>query len=154
MLAGNINQPELVRYIDSRLLLWINQALAIADNHHEGEYPLSDQGVFAVIVNTSTEQQADRQAEAHKYYVDVQILLKGSEKIGYSHLLPNDLKQLETYPDDVQFIDNVENENYIILQENDYAVFYPDEIHRPLCAVTQPSKVRKAIIKIPVTLFN
>lgn len=154
MLSGNTHQPDLVRYIDSRLQVWISQALEVANNHKEGEYPLSDQGVFAVIVNTVTEKQAERRAEAHKYYVDVQILLEGSEKIGYSNMLPDDLKRQEKYPDDVHFIDIVENENFITLHKNDYAIFYPDEIHRPLCAVSQPDTVRKAIIKIPAHLFN
>ena len=34
------------------------------------------------------------------------------------------------------------------LNEGDFVVFYPGEVHKPLCAVGEPAKVRKAVVKM------
>ncbi|STV31034.1 protein YjgK, linked to biofilm formation [Klebsiella pneumoniae] len=36
----------------------------------------------------------------------------------------------------------------MILNEGDFVVFYPGEVHKPLCAVGAPAKVRKAVVKM------
>jgi biofilm protein TabA len=36
----------------------------------------------------------------------------------------------------------------VILSEGDFVVFYPGEVHKPLCAVGAPAKVRKAVVKM------
>ena len=38
----------------------------------------------------------------------------------------------------------------VVMSEGDFVVFYPGEVHKPLCAVGQPAKVRKAVIKLLV----
>ncbi len=39
-------------------------------------------------------------------------------------------------------------EQTVILNEGDFVVFYPGEVHKPLCAVGAPAKVRKAVVKM------
>ncbi|TGD49773.1 YhcH/YjgK/YiaL family protein, partial [Salmonella enterica subsp. enterica serovar Poona] len=34
------------------------------------------------------------------------------------------------------------------LHEGDFVVFYPGEVHKPLCAVGEPARVRKAVVKM------
>jgi biofilm protein TabA len=41
-----------------------------------------------------------------------------------------------------------EQEKTVILNEGDFVVFYPGEVHKPLCAVGAPAKVRKAVVKM------
>jgi biofilm protein TabA len=36
----------------------------------------------------------------------------------------------------------------MILRAGDFVVFYPGEVHKPLCAVGSPAKVRKAVVKM------
>jgi biofilm protein TabA len=35
-----------------------------------------------------------------------------------------------------------------VSNEGDFVVFYPGEVHKPLCAVGAPAKVRKAVVKM------
>ncbi|MGS6541321.1 YhcH/YjgK/YiaL family protein, partial [Enterobacter intestinihominis] len=37
-----------------------------------------------------------------------------------------------------------------VLSEGDFVVFYPGEVHKPLCAVGPPDKVRKVVVKMLV----
>ena len=38
----------------------------------------------------------------------------------------------------------------MVLNEGDFVVFYPGEVHKPLCAVGAPALVRKAVVKMQV----
>ena len=49
---------------------------------------------------------------------------------------------------DIAFLSAGEQEQTVILNEDDFVVFYPGEVHKPLCAVGEPAKVRKAVVKI------
>lgn len=42
----------------------------------------------------------------------------------------------------------------MILNEGDFVVFYPGEVHKPLCAVGAPAKVRKAVVKMLMVLVD
>ena len=41
-----------------------------------------------------------------------------------------------------------EQEKTMFLSAGDFVVFYPGEVHKPLCAVGSPAKVRKAVVKM------
>ncbi|EKA6262458.1 YhcH/YjgK/YiaL family protein, partial [Salmonella enterica] len=93
-------------------------------------------------------------AELHKKYIDVQILLSGYEEIGYSNKIDTRIKELEHLPDDIIFPECVANEQFVTLNPGDFALFYPNQIHRPLCTRGKPAPVKKAIVKIPATAFS
>lgn len=42
----------------------------------------------------------------------------------------------------------------MIMQAGDFVVFYPGEVHKPLCAVGEPANVRKAVVKIDVNTLS
>lgn len=49
---------------------------------------------------------------------------------------------------DIAFLAEGQQEKTVILNEGDFVVFYPGEVHKPLCAVGAPAKVRKAVVKM------
>ncbi|WED24602.1 YhcH/YjgK/YiaL family protein [Vibrio sp. JC009] len=154
MLFGNINQLDLLPYTYTRLRSCIDEAMAIARENEDGNYPLSDSRIFVVLASAQTEPVGQRAAEIHKKYIDVQILLEGEEQLGYSNQLDEETRKIEVLPDDLLFVDEVTHENFVTLTPGDFALFYPNQIHRPLCASGEPGAVRKAIIKIPHELFS
>lgn len=88
--------------------------------------------------------------ESHKKYIDIQIILAGTERINYidtaelSVNIPyNEEKDIIFYK---KFDGNCSN---VILQKGHFAVFYPYEAHMPQLSGTGfPSKVKKAVVKI------
>jgi len=42
----------------------------------------------------------------------------------------------------------------MIMQTGDFVVFYPGEVHKPLCAVGEPAHVRKAVVKMNVSALS
>lgn len=153
MLFGNVNQLNLLPFVNSQLHGFITEALAIANNSDDGKYPLSDERVFVIVASTETELTSERKAEIHNQHADIQILLQGEERLGYSNRLGEVSWNQDDLDNDVLFIDNVADENFVDLKPGDFALFYPDQIHRPQCAITAPGKIKKAVIKIPRELF-
>lgn len=51
---------------------------------------------------------------------------------------------------DIAFLSEGGQEKTVVLNEGDFVVFYPGEVHKPLCAVGAPALVRKAVVKMQV----
>lgn len=154
MLFGNAYNLDLVPYIDPVICSYIREAILIADKEpNDGKYLLSNSDVFVMLSTAKTEPLSNRSAEVHKKFIDVQILLEGTEKLGYSNNLDNEIRNASELDNDILFIDNVENENFVNLSKGDFVLFYPNQVHRPLCSVNAPCLVRKAVLKIPSNLF-
>ncbi len=150
MLFGNVKKLDLVPYISEKFVNWINKAIALSDNNDLGKYMIGDDGVFVMFVDTETEPRALRKSEIHKNYIDIQILLNGEEEFGYSNTISEDALNLLELENDVMFLDDVDNEQFIKLQKGDFVIFYPNQAHRPLCASNgKPVAIKKAILKIP-----
>ncbi|EHC28144.1 Protein yjgK [Salmonella enterica subsp. enterica serovar Gaminara str. A4-567] len=49
---------------------------------------------------------------------------------------------------DIAFLPTSVDEKTVVLNEGDFVVFYPGEVHKPLCAVGEPARVRKAVVKM------
>lgn len=154
MLFGNINKLDYVNYMDRRIHTWIEEAMVIAQQQPLGKYPLSNPDVFVILMEVSTEERNKRRSEIHKKYADVQIMLDGVESLGYSYELDAKTTALTELENDVTFFDHVDNEQFVTINNGDFVIFYPNELHRPLCSVNGDKMVRKAVIKIPRELLD
>lgn len=75
-------------------------------------------------------------------------MLRGIEGMTFS-TLPAGEPQIEWLAEkDIAFLAEGQQEKTVILNEGDFVVFYPGEVHKPLCAVGAPAKVRKAVVKM------
>ncbi|WP_354623092.1 YhcH/YjgK/YiaL family protein [Psychromonas sp. MME2] len=154
MLFGNVQKLSMLSYASNELVALIKEALALVEGKSDGKYPLSAANAFVIVAHGETELREQRRSEIHKAYIDVQVVLQGSEAIGYSYSLDENSAALTSLENDVTFFDDVENEQFVNLYAGDFAIFYPNQLHRPLCAIDKPEKVKKAIIKIPKVLFD
>ena len=48
----------------------------------------------------------------------------------------------------------MEPESNFVLSEGCFAVLTPKDIHRPCCAIEEPSPVLKVVVKVAVELFE
>ena len=51
------------------------------------------------------------------------------------------------------FVDD-EQTSYLALQPGDFAIFWPGELHRPLCTLTTPGPVKKLVVKVHQSLLT
>lgn len=149
MITGNIHH----------LQSWLPQALRQAIEHIKahvteatplGKHDIDGNRLFYLISEDTTEPFADRRAEYHAKYLDIQIVLKGQEGMTFS-TQPAGKPDTDWLADkDIAFLPEGVQEKTVILSEGDFVVFYPGEVHKPLCAVGTPAKVRKAVVKLLV----
>ncbi|MFG0834300.1 YhcH/YjgK/YiaL family protein [Aeromonas bivalvium] len=102
--------------------------------------------LFTLVSEEMTEPARDRRGEFHEQYLDIQLLLRGREWIGVG---PHQYRQegaSHPYPD-LWFVDH-EQTSYLALQPGDFAIFWPGELHRPLCTPGEPGAVRKLVVKV------
>ncbi|MCU5774795.1 YhcH/YjgK/YiaL family protein [Erwiniaceae bacterium BAC15a-03b] len=121
-----------------------------------GKYDiLPDNQMFCILQEMNTEPAADRPAEAHFNYVDIQYLLKGKESIGVARAnAANVITEDYAQERDIVFYQQVVNESMIHLEPGMFAVFFPHDVHRPCCQTHGTSALRKAVIKINLSLFS
>jgi len=127
-----------------------------ADSLPPGKYPIEGDAMFALVQEVDTQPAEERKPEAHQAYADIQCLIQGEERIGVLRR-PADLAPSEDLlaEKDVAFYAfPPERECALILQPGMFAVFFPDDIHRPCCQVSQSAKVKKVVVKIHRSLWT
>lgn len=149
MIIGNIH--HLKSWLPEELRQAIVHFMAnVTDATPEGKYDIDGNRLFYMISENMTEPFADRRAEYHARYLDIQVVLKGQEGMAFS-TLPAGKPDTDWLADkDIAFLPEGAEEKMMVMNEGDFVVFYPGEVHKPLCAVGQPAKVRKAVIKLLV----
>lgn len=92
------------------------------------------------------ETKPTQKLEAHKKYIDIQVVVTGEEYMGYTNI--NNTTVTEEYDTerDVMFlngeVDKVKADN------KTFIVFYPEDAHMPALSINSPKQVKKAIFKI------
>lgn len=97
-----------------------------------------------------TEPASRRKWEAHRDYLDIHVLLAGREQIDWAEL--PETEPTESYPErDLYFYSpGIVAQGHLEMQPGMFAVMYPWDLHRPLMATGEPTRVRKAIMKLVV----
>lgn len=108
------------------------------------------QGVRVSVQRYTTSPMDTLAFETHERYFDVQFLLDGVELIGVASREGLTVKTAYAPDDDVTFYEDPKQYGGVLLHAGDYAVFTPDDAHKPRCAAGAPSEVRKIVVKVPV----
>ena len=115
-----------------------------------GHYEIED-GTFANVDVYTTKLHKDCKLEAHKNYIDIQMLLDGVEELDYTAV--DGLKVGEAYVEnrDVMFFETPQKAlDTVVLQGDKFAFIYPHEAHQPQMAFEQQQEVKKVVVKIKV----
>lgn len=155
MITGNIHHLDLVPYLPAAL----RDAIEHVKQHITADSPLGKHDIdgnraFVLVSNDSTDVLEKRRAEFHAKYLDIQIVLNGVEGMTFSNL-PAGKTDIDNLADkDIAFLPSGEQEKTFVMQAGDFVVFFPGEVHKPLCAVGAPAHVRKAVVKIDAALLR
>ena len=110
-----------------------------------GRNDVQGDDIFCLVQEYETKPEG--RLEAHNRYIDIQVILKGIERIAYAER--SDLIPVGDFDEssDIGFF--IGKGDPVILTEGDFAVFFPGDGHAPgLAAGEEPSHVRKAVYKI------
>ncbi|MCK8925909.1 YhcH/YjgK/YiaL family protein [Haemophilus influenzae] len=119
-----------------------------------GRHDINDQ-IYMNVMEPETAEPSSKKAELHHEYLDVQVLIRGTENIEVGATYPN-LSKYEDYneADDYQLCADIDDKFAITMKPKMFAVFYPYEPHKPCCVVNgKTEKIKKLVVKVPVKLI-
>jgi len=116
----------------------------------DGEYPIQDSDIFARISSYQTKPLHEGRFETHKRYIDLQILLTGSEIID---VIPREGLIPDTEEDeqnDIRFYQATDIPAVrLTMIPGSFALFFPQDAHCPQRTPhTGVQEVKKVVVKI------
>lgn len=149
MIFGNLRHLEEFTFLDER----IKECMAFTEknnllNFEKGSYTIEGDDLFVNVVEYETTAAENRFWEAHRQYLDVHVLLDGTEQIDL-----NFIQNMKLGPyveaDDFLPMDGEKNAS-VILKKDDFLICYPGDGHRTAVAPREPGPVKKAIFKVRI----
>jgi len=111
-----------------------------------GRYEIDGNTVFALVSEYDSKKPEDCKLEAHQVYADIQSIVSGREAIGFA-TLNNQTVTAEYNPDkDIVFFSG--EATPLIMEAGMFAVFFPQDTHRPCMQIDGPEKVKKVVVKV------
>lgn len=126
----------------------IDFLLTLDENTPEGHYEI-DENSYVNVDCYETKSHDKCFPEAHKKYIDIQIILSGKERLDFENIEKLLIKDEYDSLRDVMFFEIPQNSNTVYLEQGSFLMFYPQDAHRPqMTASDTPQKVKKAVVKI------
>ncbi|MDF2921851.1 MAG: hypothetical protein K0R57_765 [Paenibacillaceae bacterium] len=120
-----------------------------------GVYPIKGNQIYAQVVHTQTRPVQEIYPETHARFIDIHYAVKGEEQIGFAPVTnPNSVWLDSLAEKDLLQYRFVENESFVQMGGGSFAVFFPWDIHRPCCAVSEPGKLIKVVLKINMNTLD
>lgn len=88
--------------------------------------------------------------ESHKRYIDIQYIFSGVEIMEVENI--HKLQITQDYNESLDFAKYAQSldTSSLVINENELAIFYPNDAHMPCIKVHNNQKVIKAVFKIAV----
>ena len=118
----------------------------------EGRYE-AEHGIYAMVQIGVTSDIGKDRMETHEKYLDVQYLVSGKERLGFTkntgdYQIAEHIKER-----DLIFYQSVEDEGWIESRPGCFCIFFPSDIHRPECISGESMKLRKVVVKVSAALL-
>lgn len=149
MIIGNIHNLEECAFLEEQ----VKECFAYAKTHdlsgwEKGRHDIDGDRLFVNIVEYTTTVPEERFWEAHKYYLDVHVMLHGTEQIDLNFIQNMKLGDF-VEADDFLPMDG-EKKVSVILKDGDFLICYPSDGHRTAVAADGPETIKKAIFKVRI----
>jgi YhcH/YjgK/YiaL family protein len=115
-----------------------------------GRTDISGDDVYIMVSEAETRPPEQVKFEAHRRYIDIQLVVRGQEAIGVAPAAA--LVTAEPYDaaKDIEFFATPRESATLALRAGDFAVFAPGDAHRPSLHLDGPHVSRKAVVKVSV----
>ena len=135
----------------------ISKALLFLSTHdtshmNPGKIEIEDQEdlndhMFANVIELTSKDVKDCVFEAHRKYIDIHFIIKGTEGIGYAKV--ENLEPTHKFDEDkdIGFYSGL-SEGTLFLSNGDFIICYPGEAHMVAIANGDHSHIKKIVVKI------
>lgn len=149
MIYGNIKHLSDYEFLEDK----VKKCFEYAKTHElieyeKGSHPIDGERIFVNIAEYTTTTPNERFWEAHKAYLDIHLMLRGTEQIDIG-FIENMVQKEFVSKDDFLPLDGEKNGS-VVLKEDDFLICYPKDGHRTAIAADKPETIKKAIFKVQI----
>lgn len=120
-----------------------------------GEIEIQGRDIYAQVLDLTTRPATENSPEVHRRYIDIQFLASGEEIIGVAaDTGKNIVSESLLEQRDIIFYHSMENESFLTMEPGNYAIFFPQDVHRPACHKEKATKIRKVVVKLALTALD
>ena len=123
---------------------------AIQEDLPVGKYEIDGADLYASVQEYLSKDMETAKNEGHRNYIDIQFVIKGTERILVEDINSSTLKSEYNDVKDVEFYFDGENANTLVLTDGDFAILFPHDIHKPGLTYKNPENVKKIVVKVKV----
>ncbi len=120
----------------------------LLENLEVGRHEIDGNNVYLSVQEYTTKLEETAKPEAHKKYIDVQILISGTEKIGYCPIQYTQQYSFYDEEKDIEFL--IGEVEFLTATPDKFFIFFPQDAHMPSIAVGEQTSVKKAVFKIKI----
>lgn len=112
-----------------------------------GRYPIVGDDLFAIVEQVPAKTKEMAKLEAHRRYIDIQLVLDGDENMGWKPLA-DCLNPVAEHSEekDIRFFHDAPA-SWVAVPPDHFCIFFPEDAHAPLVGSGQ---VKKVIFKVAV----
>lgn len=121
------------------------------DSKTDGKHAIQGDDLFVIVGDNTLKRPEDAALEAHNKYIDIQILLSGSENFGWAQRIActEPRSAFDEAKDCILYNDLPTST--VTAQPGEFVIFFPEDAHAPLIRPAGVSGgTRKAIVKVRV----
>ena len=151
MIASYIGSDELSRLTSVHPLIKtaISEMIRLkSEGAADGKYVIDGDDLFINLMTYENHIESECLFEAHRNYIDIQMLLAGEEVIGFTDRESLKLTTPYTANDYELFAMTDKPYDRVILRGDRLVIILPPEPHAPGIAIDKPQRVRKMVAKI------
>ncbi len=113
-----------------------------------GRTAIEGDDVYVLVSEAETRPPAQVRFEAHRRYIDVQLVVRGQEAIGVAPVAALVTSEPYDETNDIEFFAPPRESTTLALRAGEFAVFAPGDGHRPGLHLDGPHVTRKAVVKV------
>lgn len=113
-----------------------------------GKHLIDGNDVFALVQEYNTKEEEKCRFESHKRYIDIQVLVKGTEKMKWLHLESLELIEDDFEKSDKAFYKEKTSGNEFTVHAGEFVIFYPEDGHKACIYEDKSSFVKKIVLKV------
>ncbi len=112
-----------------------------------GRYNIVGEDLIAIVEQVSGKTKEMARLEAHRRYIDIQLVLDGDEQMGWKPLADcyNPVSE-HSVEKDIRFFHDAPA-SWIATPPDAFCIFFPEDAHAPLVST---GEIRKVIFKVAV----
>lgn len=156
MFLANIQSPRTWQGFirDEPFLTALHWIQAMPRDQEPGIFEIRGKEIFVNVHGYETLPREECRFESHRKYVDLQYCIAGGECIDHASLARVEPATSYDAETDLLFHRPAVDFSILRMAPGDFALFWPDDAHRPKVQDGRNASVRKLVVKIALDLIG